>query len=88
MGWDVDPNVLSNADLSDPDVRKYRYGIMGNDPYGEPYNFVGNVYYGFTDKIGKDGVTGQNPDDWVTVNKDLSYDKNDELLYRLSKTMR
>ena len=88
MGWDVDPNVLSNADLSDPDVRKYRYGIMGNDPYGEPYNFVGNVYYGFTDKIGKDDVTGQNPDDWVTVNKDLSYDKNDELLYRLSKTMR
>lgn len=89
MGWDVEPDVLAGISLSDSDVRKYRYGIMGADPYSDsPNNYVGNVYYGFTDKMGIAGVTGSDVDDWVTINKDLTYDKENELLYRLSKTMR
>lgn len=89
MGWDVEPDVLADISLSNKNVRKYRYGIMGADPYSDtPNNFVGNVYYGFTDKMGIAGVTGTNVEDWVTINKDLTYDKENEQLYRLSKTMR
>lgn len=89
MGWDVEPDVLAGISLSERDVRKYRYGIMGADPYSDsPNNYVGNVYYGFTDKMGIAGVTGSDVDDWGTINKDLTYDKENELLYRLSKTMR
>ena len=88
MGWDVDPDVLDKSDLSDVNIRKYRYGLMGNDPYADIINStVGNVYYGFTDKeIGTGNVT-TSVDNWITVNKD-AYSETNETLKKLSKIMR
>ena len=102
MGWSENPNVLANASLNDPDVRKYRYGIMGNDPYtSDPHEHVGNMYYSVTetnldepidyDPSGSGPVPGMRPEDWVTLNKELlqkGEDLNNQTLKNLSKSMR
>lgn len=102
MGWSENPNVLANASLKDPDVRKYRYGIMGNDPYtSDPHEHVGNMYYSVTetnldepidyDPSNSDPVPGMRPEDWVTLNKELlqkGEDLNNQTLKNLSKSMR
>lgn len=88
MGWDVDPNVLDKSDLSEVNIRKYRYGLMGNDPYADVINStVGNVYYGFTDKEIGTGNVSASVDNWITVNKD-AYSETNETLKKLSKIMR
>ena len=38
MGWNIDHNVLDEVDLTNPLVRKYRYGIMGENPYSSVIN--------------------------------------------------
>lgn len=102
MGWSENPNVLANASLNDPDVRKYRYGIMGDDPYAsDPHEHVGNMYYSVTetnldepidyDPSGSGPVPGMRPEDWVTLNKELlqkGEDLNNPTLKNLSKSMR
>lgn len=86
MGWNLSPdNVIDVDKLSLPHYRKYRYGLMGNDPHAElddvaHLNF-GNIYFGFvTDTAQRaDGTypDGTDPNTWVTVNKML--EKNEEL---------
>lgn len=94
MGWSENPNVLANASLSDRGVRKYRYGIMGDDPYtNDPHEHVGNMYYSVTE-INLDDPNssgGSKLEDWVTLNKELlekGESLNNETLKSLSKSMR
>ncbi|WP_075555632.1 hypothetical protein [Parabacteroides timonensis] len=95
MGWNTNGgDVLKGVDLTKPYNRKYRYGLMGGDPYADsPQNYVGNVYFGFTDKIGakrEDGATdvdGSKAEDWITINKDLEK-SDDPVLQGLSKSIR
>lgn len=102
MGWSKNPNVLANVDLTNPDVRKYRYGLMGKDPYtSDPHEHVGNMYYSITE-TNLDGpidydpgsstpVPGQSLNDWVTLNKSLlkkGEELQSEVLKSLSKSMR
>lgn len=87
MGWNIQPNVLEGVDLTNPHFRKYRYGLMGPDPYtDDPHNGVGNVYYGATEKFGTD-ATGAELDDWVTMNKELA-EMSTPLSRSLSKSIR
>lgn len=69
MSWDIDPDVIDNADLSNPTYRKYRYGMMGDDPYAPVEDVlqprVGNVYFSFTE------INGDKVGDWVVLNKEL-----------------
>ena len=94
MGWNENPNVLDGVDLSDKNIRKYRYGLMGPDPYTkDPHRYIGNVYYGVTENL-ESPSAGENVDDWVTLNKSLYKNESSEdpayheLWKRLSKTMR
>ena len=94
MGWSENPNVLANASLKDPDVRKYRYGIMGDNPYtNDPHEHVGNMYYSVTE-INLDDPNssgGSKLEDWVTLNKELlekGESLQNETLKSLSKSMR
>ena len=61
MGWKPGDEVASESDgdfYTDPDYKKYRYGLMGdNDQYRNSH--VGNVYFAF---LSKDKST------WMTVN--------------------
>ena len=76
MGWDLEPDVLEDADLTDVNIRKFRYGLMGPDPSiwddgsvdqnNELSRYLGNVYFGFVEDP---TVTGSEPSHWVTVNK-------------------
>ena len=88
MGWDINGgDVLSGVDLTKKYNRKYRYGLMGGDPYtNDPQNYVGNIYFGFTDKFGVNGA-GANLEDWITINKDLEH-KEDPVLQGLCKNIR
>lgn len=100
MGWSENSNVLANVSLKDPNVRKYRYGIMGNDPYtSDPHEHVGNMYYSVTetdldkpiDYNPGDPIPGMRPEDWVTLNKELlqkGESLQNETLKSLSKSMR
>lgn len=76
MTWDIDSHAIDENELSNPNYRKYRYGLMGNDPYapvGEIlHSNVGNVYFAFTEKE-SDGTVGE----WIVLNKDL--ESNTEL---------
>lgn len=86
MSWDIDPNVIDDIDLTNPKYRKYRYGLMGPDPYkAVSHSNVGNVYFSFTD-IKDDGTAG----DFVIVNKELekSLVSQDESLRGLAYAMR
>ncbi|WP_455636054.1 T9SS type A sorting domain-containing protein [Parabacteroides sp.] len=102
MGWSENSNVLANVSLKDPNVRKYRYGIMGDDPYtSDPHEHVGNMYYSVTetnldepidyDPSSSDPVPGTRLEDWVTLNKELlekGEASNNPVLTNLSKSMR
>lgn len=70
MSWDIDANVIDESELSNSTYRKYRYGLMGDDPYvpvGEVlHSNVGNVYFSFTE-INDNGGVGE----WVVLNKNL-----------------
>lgn len=93
MGWNLNPDVLENADLTDVDIRKFRYGLMGPNPdiwadgsvdqNNELSKYLGNVYFGFVEDP---TVTGSDPDHWVTVNKrameNTGVDKNKYALYK------
>ena len=89
MGWEKNSDVLNVDELNNVDYRKYRYGLMGNDPYAEiediAHTNIGNVYYSFA-YPGEDR-TGADPNDWVVVRKDL---KEEQELTKLGldKTMR
>lgn len=78
MSWDINPNVIDENDLSNPAVRKYRYGMMGDNPYAPLEELtesnVGNVYFAFTEIEG----TGENETvgGWIVVNRDLQDEKN------------
>ena len=70
MGWDLDPDILIGLNLDSVGTRKYRYGLMGDDPNADIESInahVGNVYYGFVEDTTKSGA---DPDTWITVNKD------------------
>ena len=68
MGWDLEPDVLEDADLTDVNIRKFRYGLMGPDPSiwddgsvdqnNELSRYLGNVYFGFVEDP---TVTGSEP---------------------------
>lgn len=94
MGWSENPNVLANASLSDRGVRKYRYGIMGDNPYtNDPHEHVGNMYYSVTERnLDEPNIEGgSNLEDWVTLNKELlekGESLQNETLKSLSKSMR
>ena len=93
MGWNLNPDVLADAELTDVNIRKFRYGLMGSDPSiwadgsvsqnNELSRYLGNVYFGFVEEP---TVSGSNPDDWVTVNKrameNTGVDKNKYALYK------
>ena len=70
MGWKPGDEVASESDgdfYTDPDYKKYRYGLMGdNDQYRN--SRVGNVYFAF---LSEDKST------WMTVN-DLATGLSDE----------
>lgn len=96
MGWDLNPDVLANADLTKVNARKFRYGLMGPDPTlwadgsvdenNELSKNLGNVYFGFVEDP---TVTGSNPDDWVTVNKRaMEHTHVDKDKYALYKSIR
>ncbi|MBQ4163439.1 MAG: hypothetical protein IJD84_11270, partial [Parabacteroides sp.] len=69
MGWNIDHNVLDEVDLTNPLVRKYRYGIMGENPYSSVINSnFGNVYSAFVDYN----------NNWVSINK--YYEDDPELV--------
>ena len=71
MTWDIDLHAIDENELSNPDYRKYRYGLMGNDPYAPVddilHSNVGNVYFAFTEKE-SNGKVGN----WIVLNKDLT----------------
>lgn len=70
MGWDLNPDILTGLDLETVSTRKYRYGLMGDDPNAdiETINMhVGNIYYGFVEDTTKSGADEET---WITVNKD------------------
>lgn len=71
MTWDIDDNVIDKNELSNPDYRIYRYGMMGNDPYAAVDEILhanfGNVYFAFTEVVGDDKQVG----DWVVLNNHL-----------------
>lgn len=89
MGWKRNSDVLNVDELNDVKYRKYRYGLMGANPYADiddiAHTNIGNVYYSFA-YPGEDR-TGANPNDWVVVRKDL---KTEQALTQLGldKTMR
>ena len=89
MGWKRNSNVLNVEELNDVKYRKYRYGLMGANPYADIDNIahtnIGNVYYSFA-YPGEDRI-GSDPNDWVVVRKDL---KEEQELTKLGldKTMR
>lgn len=85
MGWDQNPDVLDNRfDSNNVNHRKYRYGLMGTDPYAQVTNsYVGNLYFAFID-IDENGEVS---DKWVIVNKDLSTDSDLEAAH-LDRVMR
>lgn len=64
-------HAIDENELSNPDYRKYRYGLMGNDPYAPVddilHSNVGNVYFAFTEKE-SNGKVGN----WIVLNKDLT----------------
>lgn len=99
MGWKDNPDVLENADLTDPDTRKYRYGIMGSDPYSsDPHRYMGNMYYSVTEtdldnyyELPTPRPDGKNLNDWITLNKSLlqiGTVADNAVLKGLSKSMR
>lgn len=85
MGWTANQDIFESEDLKELKFRKYRYGLMGNNPYADVPTLlrnakVGNVYLGFAyNKNGKEEPygDGDNPTDWVTVNKLI--EKNEDL---------
>lgn len=89
MGWKRNSDVLNVDELNDVKYRKYRYGLMGANPYADiddiAHTNIGNVYYSFA-YPGADR-TGADPNDWVVVRKDL---KEEQALTKLGldKTMR
>lgn len=99
MGWKDNPDVLENADLTDPDTRKYRYGIMGSDPYSsDPHRYMGNMYYSVTEtdldnyyELPTPRPDGKDLNDWITLNKSLlqiGTVADNAVLKGLSKSMR
>lgn len=88
MGWKRNSDVLNVDELNDVKYRKYRYGLMGANPYADiddiAHTNIGNVYYSFAYPGDR---TGAAPDDWVVVRKDL---KTEQALTQLGldKTMR
>ena len=69
MGWNIDHNVLDEVDLTNPEIRKYRYGLMGENPYSPSLNSnFGNVYSAFVDYN----------NNWVSINK--YYEDDPELV--------
>lgn len=88
MGWKRNSDVLNVDELNDVKYRKYRYGLMGANPYADiddiAHTNIGNVYYSFAYPGDR---TGAAPDDWVVVRKDL---KTEQALTKLGldKTMR
>ncbi len=89
MGWKKNSDVLNIDELNNVKYRKYRYGLMGANPYANiddiAHTNIGNVYYSFA--YPGDDLTGENPNDWVVVRKDL---KTEQALTKLGldKTMR
>ena len=89
MGWKRNSDVLNVDELNDVKYRKYRYGLMGANPYADiddiAHTNIGNVYYSFA-YPGEDRI-GSDPNDWVVVRKDL---KEEQALTKLGldKTMR
>lgn len=89
MGWKSNSDVLNVDELNDVKYRKYRYGLMGANPYADiddiAHTNIGNVYYSFA-YPGEDRI-GSDPNDWVVVRKDL---KEEQALTKLGldKTMR
>ena len=76
MMWDIESDVIDKNELSNAKYRKYRYGLMGDDPYAAVedvlHSNVGNVYFAFTN-INTDKTVG----DWISVNKDLAKHEED-----------
>ena len=76
MDWDEDQNVLTETaeELKKEEavkIRKYRYGLMGNDPDGQLVNMTrtkGNVYFAFFDEK-----------NWIPANKELLESGNNVL---------
>lgn len=96
MSWDLNPDVLADANLTNVNARKFRYGLMGPDPSiwadgsvdenNELSRYLGNVYFGFVEDP---TVTGSNPNDWVTVNKRaMEHTGVDKDKYALYKSIR
>ncbi len=90
MGWEKGEDVVTKEDLADREFRKYRYGLMGNDPYEDEldkiaHTKIGNVYYSFA-YIDNKG-NGSLAEDWVTIRKDLLNSPN-LLKHGLERTMR
>lgn len=80
MTWDISSDVIDKDQLQDFNYRKYRYGLMGNDPYAAVDDImhpnIGNVYFAFTE-IQENGDVGN----WISVNKDLvDHTHDDELV--------
>lgn len=77
MGWNLDPNVIDETELANATYRKYRYGLMGPNPYAKVEDVLksnmGNVYFAFTE------ITGEGDDKkagaWIVLNKDLEKDE-------------
>lgn len=78
MGWDVDPDVLSNVDdgmLNSYKYRKFRYGLMGPtletdlNSVEQYLRYLGNIYYGF---VKSPDVDAADPDSWITISKQIA----------------
>lgn len=88
MGWEKNSDVVNVVELNNVKYRKYRYGLMGANPYADIANIahtnIGNVYYSFAYPGDR---TGADPNDWVVVRKDLKAEQELTKL-GLDKTMR
>lgn len=78
LGWDPGDDVIEVSELTDKNKRKYRYGLMNDNPYANIANLeyarkTGNIYFSFAypQKEGANTPWGQDLNDWVTVNKNL-----------------
>lgn len=78
MGWDVEPDVLSQVDdklLNSYKYRKFRYGLMGPtletnlNLLDEHLRYLGNIYYGF---VKSRDVNAADPNSWITISKQIA----------------
>ncbi len=68
MGWEEGKEVDLSVINGNPDLKKFRYGLNGEDG-NTPYKYAGNAYFAFIGNYNKDDRPSSN--EWIVVNKNV-----------------